>query len=559
MMKRLPSVLIALILAAVGCTSAPGPSSEIPFASRAWPLTGTAPCKQDDAGRTRPALARIESVDEVTIRFTLCAPDPAFVQKLAVGNFVINDSGWIANAITNDTLTTTMNGTGPFSLTGWEHGAQIVMTRNERYWGSVASYQRLVIQWQTESAARLLQLQAGTVDGIDNVGTPDIQTVASDPSLHLLPRAGFNTFYINFNNKVKPFDDPRVRTAISLGIDTARIVKNFYPEGSEVATHVSPCIIESACEGPGWHTRDIAAAKKLLAEAGYPQGFATSLALRETPRAYLPDPMGVATDLQAQLKEIGIEVNLDIKDPGTYIDQLLNGELGGMSFSAALPDYPDAWNAVALDFGPDSGPEHGSQYPDLVAAIDNALFAVDKPERSAAFTTVNRLLKELVPVSPIAHGASAVAVRADVTGFVTSPVAMEDFASVAPGSRDTFVWLQGSEPAGLYCMDEEDRDTVRVCSQVMESLFAYEPGSTTPVPRLATGCIESENGLTYTCSLRTGVFFHDGARLDASDVLDSYASAWDCAHPLHKGRADNFQRWSWIMGTLNPDRCSPTE
>ena len=188
-----------------------------------------------------------------------------------------------------------------------------------------------------------------------------------------------------------------------------------------------------------------------------------------------------------------------------------------MSFSAALPDYPDAWNAVALDFGPDSGPEHGSQYPDLVAAIDNALFAVDKPERSAAFTTVNRLLKELVPVSPIAHGASAVAVRADVTGFVTSPVAMEDFASVRPGSRDTFVWLQGSEPAGLYCMDEEDRDTVRICKQVMEGLFTYSAGGTDPIPALSTGCTVSPNGTIYTCALRTGVHFHDGARFDATN------------------------------------------
>jgi ABC-type transport system substrate-binding protein len=503
----------------------------------------------------RPALARIESTDKATVVFILCAPDPAFIQKLAVGSFVVNDSGWLTSAIASDTLVSTMNGTGPFKLLEWERGVQIVMERNDAYWGSLASVKGLVFQWQPEASARLLQLRAGTVDGIDNVGTSDIATVERDSSLTLLPRSGFNTFYLNFNNTVAPFNDPRVRTAIALGIDSARIVNTFYPEGSRVATHVPTCLIRFSCEGPTWHTRDVARAKALLAEAGFPNGLKTSLALRETPRAYLPDPMGVATDIQDQLKEIGVDIALEVKDPGTYIDQLLSGQLGGISISASLPDYPEAWNAIALDFGSESGPEHGDQYPELVRAIDNALFAANDSQRASAFAEVNRLLKDLVPVIPIANGASATAVRADVSGLTTSPVVMEEFSTVVPGERDSFVWLQGGEPAGIYCMDEEDRDTVRICGQVMDGLFAYEPGGTDPIPSLATGCTVSEDGLIYTCSLRSDVRFHNGAQLDASDVLDSFAAAWDCAHPLHVGRANVFQRWGWIMGTLNENLC----
>ena len=555
MMKRLPPVLIALFIAAAGCTSAPGPSSEIPFQPRAWPMDSAAACETDAAGRIRPALSRITSTDEHTIVFQLCAPDPAFVQKLAVGSFVIDDSGWLNNAINDGTLTTTMNGTGPFKLDNWEHGIQLVLSRNQDYWGDKAQIEQLIVQWQVEASARLLQLQAGTVDGIDNVGTTDFQIVSKDPSLSLITRNGFNTFYLNFNNTVAPFDDVRVRTAVALGIDAKRIVDTFYPQGSEVATHIPTCLIQYSCAGAGWYEYDPAQAKQLLAEAGFPNGFSTTLALRETPRAYLPDPMGVATDIQSQLKEIGIDLKLDVKDPGTYIDQLYKGELGAMSISASLPDYPEAWNAIALDFGSESGPEHGDQYPELVAAIDNALFAIDDSQRQQAFTEVNRLLKSFVPVTPIAHGASAVAVKADVIGFTTSPVVMESFSTVRPGNRNAFVWLQGAEPAGLYCMDEEDRDTVRICKQVMEGLFTYSAGGTDPIPALSTGCTVSPNGTIYTCALRTGVHFHDGARFDASDVLDSFAAAWDCAHPLHQGRAGNFQRWGWIMGTLNDELC----
>ena len=550
-------MFFALIVSA--CAPSAGPTSEIPFEPRAWPVESAAECQTDTLGRIRPALSRIQSLDRETVVFTLCAPDPAFIQKLAVGSFVVDDSGWLRDAIANETLTTSMNGTGSFRLTKWEQGVQIILARNESYWGKRAAAQKLVVQWQVEAAARLLQLRAGTVDGIDNLGTSDFEAVASDSSLALLPRSGFNTFYLNFNNTVEPFDDIRVRTAVALGIDSVRIVENFYPEGSEVATHVPTCLIEFSCEGPAWHSRNVLEAKRLLAEAGFPDGFSTSLALRETPRAYLPDPISVATDIQAQLREIGIEVTLETKDPGTYIDLLLKGELGGLSFSASLPDYPDAWNAVALDFGSGSGPEHGAQYPELVAAIDAALFTKSANERRVAFTEVNRLLKALVPVTPIAHGASAVAVRSDVTGFVTSPVVTEDFSTVSAGSRDTFIWLQGAEPAGLYCMDEEDRDTVRICRQVMDGLFAYEPGGTEPIPKLATGCAVSDDGLRYTCTLRANVRFHNDASLDASDVLDSFAAAWDCTHPLHVGRAGNFQRWGWIMGVLNADRCAPKQ
>jgi ABC-type transport system substrate-binding protein len=133
---------------------------------------------------------------------------------------------------------------------------------------------------------------------------------------------------------------------------------------------------------------------------------------------------------------------------------------------------------------------------------------------------------------------------------------MEQFSSVAVDGKTGFVWLQGAEPAGLYCADEEDRDTVRVCAQVMEGLFGYAAGGTTAEPRLATGCTVSNDGLVVECTLRSNVRFHNGARLDASDVLDSFAAAWDCAHPLHVGRTGDFRAWSWIMGTMSYEACA---
>jgi len=545
----------ALALVAASCTAAPAPSSEIAFSARSWPEAEVAPCVVGDGGAARLGIARIEAVDELTVRFELCAPDPAFTQKLAVTNFSVNDSGWLAAAIDDGSLATTMNGTGPLALLAWEQGVQIVLTRNDSYWDDRAASERVVIQWEPESAARLVQLRAGTVDAADNAAPTDEAAIAADASLALLTRPGFNTFYLNFNNRYAPVNDVRVRQAIAQALDRQRIVDLFYPSGTTLATHVPPCVIDGACVGDAWYAQDLVAARALLTEAGYPNGLDLTLSLRETPRAFLPDPVAVATDIQAQLAAVGIRVTLDVQEAGGYIGKLLSGELRGASFSAALPDYPEAWNSLGIDFGSTSGPAHGDQYPRLVALLDDAQRESDPAAREALFTQINNEIRTQVPVVPIANGASLIATRAAVRGLVASPVAMERFDRVSVEGSNTFTWLQGGEPAGLYCMDEEDREAVRICAQVMEGLYGYAVGGTAAEPRLATECVASADGLVVECALRRDVRFHNGARLDAGDVLDSFAAAWDCAHPLHVGRTGSFRGWSWIMGTLNADAC----
>jgi len=548
--------LLAVGLLAGACAGTPAPSSEIAFSARSWPEAGAAECAMSESGAARLGVAKIEAVDELTVRFTLCAPDPAFTQKLAVTNFAVNDSGWLAAAAADGSLATSMNGTGPLALAAWEQGVQIVLTRNDAYWGDHAASERVVIQWEPESAARLLQLRAGTVDAADNLAPTDEAAIAADTSLALLTRPGFNTFYLNFNNRYAPVSDVRVRQAIAIALDRQRIVDLFYPSGSTLATHVPPCVIEGACVGDAWYAQDLAAARALLTEAGYPDGIDLTLSIRETPRAYLPDPVAVATDIQAQLAAVGIRVTLKVEEAGGYIGKLLSGELESASFSAALPDYPEAWNSLGIDFGSTSGPAHGDQYPQLVALLDEAQREPDPAARAALFTQINNEIRSQVPVVPIANGASLIAARAAVRGLVASPVAMERFASVRVEGSDTFTWLQGGEPAGLYCMDEEDREAVRICAQVMEGLYGYAEGGTTAEPRLATGCVASADGLVVECALRSGVRFHNGAQLDAGDVLDSFAAAWDCTHPLHIGRTGDFRGWSWIMGTLNLEACA---
>ena len=140
-----------------------------------------------------------------------------------------------------------------------------------------------------------------------------------------------------------------------------------------------------------------------------------------------------------------------------------------------------------------------------------------------------------------------------MTGAHSSPLSNETFSVMQAADRDTLVWMQNAEPLSLYCGDESDGETLRACEQIKESLYAYEVAGTEPIPALATECTPSDDLMTWTCTLRDGVKFHDGADLDANDVVLSYAVQWDAEHELHVGRSGAFEYFPGLWGGfLNP-------
>ena len=187
--------------------------------------------------------AEISAPDEHTVVFTLCFPDPAFLSKIAFTAFAIHDTGILESNMEDHRILADPIGTGPYQLVEWQRGIQLVLEKNPDWWGENVGADELVFRWSTESAARLLELQAGTVDGIDNPAPDDFATIEGDANLQLIERDALNTFYVGFNENFEPFDDTRVRQALAMGIDRQRIVDNFYPEGSEVASHFTPCSI----------------------------------------------------------------------------------------------------------------------------------------------------------------------------------------------------------------------------------------------------------------------------------------------------------------------------
>jgi peptide/nickel transport system substrate-binding protein len=519
-----------------------------------YPATGEAPC---GVAPYTGNFKKITAVDAKTVEFQLCAPDVAFLAKVAFSAFGIQDSDYLTAHMADGSILDHPNGTGPYKLSSWERGSRLVLAANDAYWGTKAQTPNVEFRWSDEAAQRLLELQSGNVDGIDNPGADDIATIQNNADLKFYPREGLNTLYLGFNVTVKPWDNQKIRQAIAMGIDRQRIVDNFYPPGSEVASHFTPCAIPFGCGGDDWYKFDATAAKALLAEGMQEEGITsidTKIQFRAAVRGYLPDPPQIATEIQQQLKNnLGINATLDLQESGAFLDANAAGTLDGIFLLGWGADYPDTSNFLDYHFGPGSGKKFGQPFPDLAAAIAKGGSSAADADREAAYAEANNLIKQYVPAVVMIHGGSGTAFKADVAGAHSSPLSNENFSVMKAADRDTLVWMQNAEPLSLYCGDESDGETLRACEQIQESLYAYEVGGTKAIPSLATACTSNTDLTVWTCTLRDGVTFHDGATLDANDVVLSYAVQWDAANPLHIGRSGAFEYFPGLFGGfLNP-------
>lgn len=563
MLSKLFGLLVVLSLVLVACGPTPTeeapveepeveePAEEEPASDFVGDVLDAGNC--DNAGIIRSVAA----TDELTVTFTLCQPDPAFLVKVAFTPFGIQPKEWIdANGGTGAMLEAPV-GTGPYMVTEWARGEQVVYTRFDDYWGEAAPAQTAVLRFLTEPAARLQELQAGTADYVTSVSPADLATVEGDPNLQLVKQDNPNVLYVGFTNTFAPFDNVLVRQAIAMGIDRQRIVDNFYPAGSEVADYFTPCSIPSGCEGDPWYTFDPEAARALLAEAGFPDGFETTLSYRAASRPYILEPARVAVEIQTQLAEnLGITAAINEMESGEFIDQSTSGVLDGIFLLGWGADYPHVTNFLDYHFNQNNpefwGADLSAAQEAIYGPLAEAAVISDAATAAPLYAEANNAIRELVPMVPIVHGAVYHAALAGLGGAYYPPYGAPQLYKMDPGDDD-LVYIQNAEPISLLCADETDGESLTACQQVVETLLEYADDSGETVPELATSCEPSEDGLTWTCHLREGVLFHDGSALDANDVVASFAFGLDAASPNHVGNTGSFDYPAFLFGLINAE------
>jgi ABC-type transport system substrate-binding protein len=373
--------------------------------------------------------------------------------------------------------------------------------------------------------------------------------VKNDPNLQFLPRSNPNILYLGMCNLQEPFGNLQVRQAIAMGIDRQRIVDNFYPEGSVVPTHFTPCSIPNGCVGDPWYDFDPEAARDLLAEAGFPDGFETAIYYRDVFRGYLPEPGVVAVEFQTQLREnLGIEAEVIVMESGEFIDKSTTCDLPGFYLLGWGADYPHVTNFLDFHFGR-STLQFGDPHPEIYEALEAGAQIGDPAKAEAYYIEANNAIRELVPMVPIANGAEAQAARAGIKTH-TRPFGASVYGPAVDTGSDTFVFMQNAEPISLYCGDESDGESLYACEMVLEPLLLYAMDSGDTVPALATSCEANADSTVWTCYLREGVKFHDGSDFDAEDVVASWAMGIDAANPLHIGNTGTFQYYTYLWDAL---------
>ena len=544
------STLLGLGLLLAACQATPSPSSSAgassaSFVSTSYPVGAPADCSYGGE------LAQIKAVDQLTVEFSLCYADPAFLSKIAMANNAIQDSDWLTKYGPTAELATRANGTGPYRT---EQGnlsspGLVSLARFDSYWGEKAKAAVVTIAGEADAEARLQALHLGSIDGIDDPSPADLGTIAADSTLQLLPRELLNTTYIGMNSDFAPFDNVKIRRALAMGIDRQRIILNALPPGSSLARFFTPCSIEFGCDGDPWYELDLAGATALLADGAFPGPLTTHIYYGEGVGCTGADPSLVAKELQTELQgDLGITADLRPLDPLTFADKLSAGLFDGLYIADWCADYPDVTDFLGRAFNDPGNPQFGAIDRSIRDPLTTGARTADAAARKAAYAAADSAIRATVPMIPIAHGGSATAWKADVTGGVASPLDAESFATIDPGGRGTLAWLQNGSPASFYCADAPDGDSVRLCANVFEQLYAFKPGTAMVTPGLATSCDPNAELTVWTCHLRTGVTFHDGASLDANDVLQSFAAQWDYTHPVHRGGLAQFVGWTREFG-----------
>lgn len=384
-------------------------------------------------------IDEIVVVNDLTVKFILTAPEAPFVSNLAMDFAAIVSP--TAVALYDEEFPSNPVGTGPFKLVSWTKDDSIVFEANKDYWGEGPYLDRLILRVIPDATARYLALKAGEVDVIDFPSAEDLELMAADPNIELIQQAGLNVGYIAMNVDKEPFGDVRIRQAMNYAINREEIIEGVYGSAGQVAKNPIPPTIWSYNDDIEPYPYDPAKARELLAAAGYPDGFSTDLWAMPVARPYNPNARRIAEIVQAQLADIGVEIEIVTYDWGTYLDKTdgTGSDTGTGEHSMCMlgwtGDNGDPDNFIYLLLSADSAVPpamnvsfwKNQEFTDLTL---QAKRVYDQDARAALYEQAQVIFHEEAPWVPLAHSVVTVPVLTSVHDFVIYPTGSRVFQRV---------------------------------------------------------------------------------------------------------------------------------
>ncbi|WP_037570967.1 ABC transporter substrate-binding protein [Spirochaeta cellobiosiphila] len=377
-------------------------------------------------------VSEVIAKDDTTVIFKLKKVEAPFLANLAM-DFAAIVSPTALEKYGTDFASNPV-GSGPFKFVSWQKDDNIILERNESYWRRPAYLDRLVLKVIPDATARYLALQKGEVDVVDFPSVEDLADIESNPDIKLISQAGMNVGYLALNNEKKPFDNVKVRQAINFAINKKEIIAGVYGEAGTAAKNPLPPNMWSYNDDITPYEYSPEKAKKLLAEAGYPDGFSTTLWAMPVARPYNPNGRKVAEIMQAQLAKVGIQVEIVSYEWGTYLDKTDQGEhdMALMGWTGDNGD-PDNFLWVLLSAPAAVKPAGNIAFwknDEFTSVIKQAKETFDIEKRTELYKEAQVIFHNQAPWVPLAHSVVYAPVKKSVMDYVLYPTGSRKFYNV---------------------------------------------------------------------------------------------------------------------------------
>lgn len=363
-------------------------------------------------------IADVTVVDPTTVQITLSQPNGALLFNLAWGDAVIVAPETAANNATNPV------GTGPYRFVRWVQGDRVELERNEAYWGDPAPIARATFRFISDPSAAFAAVMAGDVDVFGGYPAPEnLPMFAADPRFQVIVGSTEGETILSTNNARAPFDNLLVRQALAHAIDRQAIIDGaMFGNGTPIGTHFAPhnpAYVDLTAQS----AFDPDRARALLAEAGFPDGFDTTLRL--PPPAYARRGGEI---IAAQLREVGIRAEIQNVEWAQWIEEVFLGK----NFDLTIVSHTEP-----MDIGIYANPDYYFQYnsPEFQQIIADLTAATDPAERTRLMQAAQQRIADDAVNGFLFQLPSITVAKAGVRGlWPNAPVAATDLAA--------FTWAQ---------------------------------------------------------------------------------------------------------------------
>ena len=379
-------------------------------------------------------LKDVVKVDDYTVKFVLNRPEAPMIANLGM-DFASIFSAEYADAMmkagTPEKVDLAPVGTGPFQFVAYQKDAVIRYKAHPDYWAGKAPIDNLIFAITPDANVRYQKLRAGECHVMPYPNPADLEAMKSDPDIELLQQEGLNVGYLSFNVERKPFDDKKVRQALSMAINKQAIIDVVFQGAGKVAKNPIPPTIWSYNDEVEDYPYDPVQAKKLLAEAGV-KDLETNIWAMPVQRPYNPNARRMAELIQADWRKVGVKAEIVSFEWGEYLKRSKDGEQDTLllGWSGDNGD-PDNFLAVLLGCDGVGGSNRArwchQPFEDL---IQKAKTASEKEDRIRLYKEAQTIFKEEAPWVTIAHSNVFKPVRKEVVDFRINPLGTHVFYGV---------------------------------------------------------------------------------------------------------------------------------